>query len=46
MQNLQIMFELLRKHSFYAKRSKCEFAVQKIEYLGHTISAEGVATDQ
>jgi hypothetical protein len=27
------------------KRSKCSFAQAKIDYLGHVISGQGVATD-
>ncbi|KAL0420988.1 UNVERIFIED_CONTAM: Retrovirus-related Pol polyprotein from transposon.6 [Sesamum latifolium] len=36
---------LLREHQLYAKHSKCSFAQQQIDYLGHVISEEGVATD-
>jgi hypothetical protein len=39
------VFAILEKHQFYIKRSKCVFAQQAMEYLGHVISAEGVATD-
>ena len=29
----------------YVKRSKCSFAEEKVEYLGHVISGHGVITD-
>ncbi|KAJ4821432.1 polyprotein [Rhynchospora pubera] len=44
-QHLAIVFELLKEHQLYAKRSKCAFGLQEIEYLGHVISQKGVATD-
>jgi Reverse transcriptase (RNA-dependent DNA polymerase) len=39
------VFDLLQQHKLYAKLSKCDFATDKIEYLGHIISSAGVATD-
>ena len=36
---------LLRENSLKIKRSKCEFGVSQIEYLGYIVSAAGVATD-
>uniref|UniRef100_A0A8R7PQE7 Reverse transcriptase domain-containing protein n=1 Tax=Triticum urartu TaxID=4572 RepID=A0A8R7PQE7_TRIUA len=44
-QKLRAVFQILRQNQFVIKRSKCAFAQQKIEYLGHVIRAEGVATD-
>ncbi|KAJ3704209.1 hypothetical protein LUZ61_007914 [Rhynchospora tenuis] len=44
-QHLSMVLELLRENQLFAKRSKCEFGMKKIEYLGHVISEEGVATD-
>lgn len=43
-QHLRIAFQLLQQHSLFVKLPKCEFATKKVEYLGHVISAQGVAT--
>lgn len=42
---LEQVLRLLCQNKLYAKRSKCTFAQQKIQYLGHVISRDGVATD-
>ena len=42
-EHLTVVFQLLRKHSLYANKKKCQFAKDKIEYLGHWASAKGVA---
>ena len=39
------MFKLLKQHSLLAKRSKCYFAQNKVEYLRHFISTKGVSAD-
>lgn len=44
-EHLRTTLQLLRNNSLYAKHSKCSFAAQCIEYLGHFIAAEGVSTD-
>jgi hypothetical protein len=43
--HLREVFLLLQKEQLYVKMSKCSFACAKLEYLGHIISGEGVATD-
>lgn len=45
-QHLLAVLQRLKEHELYAKRSKCEFGLREIEYLGHVISEEGVATDK
>jgi hypothetical protein len=39
-----VLSELCR-HILFVKRSKCDFGVSSVAYLGHTISAAGVAMD-
>lgn len=43
--HLQQVFTILKHHKLYLKKSKCSFAQSSLEYLGHIISAQGVATD-
>ncbi|RLN13363.1 hypothetical protein C2845_PM09G08930 [Panicum miliaceum] len=45
LQHLRAVLSQLRSHQFYLKSSKCSFAQSQIEYLGHIISQDGVATD-
>jgi hypothetical protein len=42
--HLQQVFDIVKHHSLVLKQSKCSFAQQELEYLGHIISASGVAT--
>jgi hypothetical protein len=44
-QHLKVVLEKLRAHQLYAKFSKCEFWLQKVNFLGHILTAEGVAVD-
>jgi len=44
-QHVQKVMEILREHKLYAKRSKCAFAQTEVEFLGHIMSQEGIATD-
>jgi len=36
---------VLHQHQLFVKRSKCALGVDSIAYLGHIISAQGVAMD-
>lgn len=44
-ENLRIVLEMLQRHQLYSKFSKCDFFKEQIQYLGHVISAEGIAVD-
>ena len=43
--HLRLVFDKMREHTLFAKPSKCTFRGTSIAYLGHFISAIGVATD-
>ena len=44
-QHLRIVLQRLRDHKLYAKFSKCEFWLDTVKFLGHTISSEGISVD-
>jgi transposase InsO family protein len=44
-QHLREVLQLLRQNDLKVKLSKCTFAKAELSYLGHKISAEGVATE-
>ncbi|GJX04557.1 putative reverse transcriptase domain-containing protein [Tanacetum coccineum] len=39
------ILELLKKEELYAKFSKCEFWIPKVQFLGHVIDSEGIHVD-
>lgn len=43
--HLKLVLEILQRDNWKVKLSKCAFAQERISYLGHVISKEGVATD-
>ena len=44
-QHLHIVLQRLRDHHLYAIFSKCEFWLDSVKFLGHTISSEGISVD-
>ncbi|GJY18931.1 putative reverse transcriptase domain-containing protein [Tanacetum coccineum] len=42
-EHLNIILELLKKEELYAKFSKCEFWIPKVQFLGHVIDNQGLA---
>ncbi|CAI7897396.1 unnamed protein product [Closterium sp. NIES-54] len=44
-EHLRHVFELLRREKFYVKLSKSEFALKKVQFLGHMVSAQGFHVD-
>ena len=44
-EHLRIVLQTLRKLQLYAKLSKCQFWLERVTFLGHVISVEGVSMD-
>ena len=44
-EHLRVVLQRLRDHKLYAKFSKCEFWLKEVPFLGHVVSAEGIAVD-
>ncbi|GKE66838.1 putative reverse transcriptase domain-containing protein, partial [Tanacetum coccineum] len=44
-EHLKSILELLKKEKLYAKFSKCEFWILKVQFLGHIIDSRGIHVD-
>ena len=44
-EHLRIVLQTLRERKLYAKLSKCHFWLNRVAFLGHVISVEGVSVD-
>ncbi|GJV74967.1 putative reverse transcriptase domain-containing protein [Tanacetum coccineum] len=44
-EHLKAILELLKKEKLYAKFSKCEFWIPKVQFLGHVIDSRGIHVD-
>ncbi|GJW89885.1 putative reverse transcriptase domain-containing protein [Tanacetum coccineum] len=44
-EHLKSILELLKKEELYAKFSKCEFWIPKVQFLGHVIDSQGIHMD-
>jgi hypothetical protein len=45
LEHLRLVFQTLKDNQLFLKFKKCTLAQHQISYLGHIISADGVATD-
>ncbi|GKA69367.1 hypothetical protein Tco_0775431 [Tanacetum coccineum] len=44
-EHLKLILELLKKEELYAKFSKCDFWLSRVQFLGHVIDSEGIHVD-
>nr|GFA31740.1 putative reverse transcriptase domain-containing protein [Tanacetum cinerariifolium] len=44
-EHLKTILELIKKEELYAKFSKCEFWIPKVQFLGHVIDSQGTRLD-
>nr|GEX00778.1 hypothetical protein [Tanacetum cinerariifolium] len=44
-EHIMLILELLKKEELYAKFSKCDFLLSKLQFLGHVIDSEGIHVD-
>ncbi|GKE99671.1 putative reverse transcriptase domain-containing protein, partial [Tanacetum coccineum] len=42
---LKLILKLLKKEQLYAKFSKCEFWIPRVQFLGHVIDSQGIHVD-
>ncbi|GKC29809.1 putative reverse transcriptase domain-containing protein [Tanacetum coccineum] len=44
-EHLKLILKLLKKEELYAKFSKCEFWIPKVQFIGHVIDSKGIHVD-
>ena len=44
--DLHSVFQILEKHKLHLKESKCALFLNSVEFLGHTITADGLAVEK
>ena len=44
-EHLRMVLKILKQKKLYAKFKKCEFWLDKIAFLGHIVSSEGISVD-
>nr|GEX71477.1 putative reverse transcriptase domain-containing protein [Tanacetum cinerariifolium] len=44
-EHLKLILELLKKEQLYAKFSKCEFWIPKVQFFGYVIDSQGIHSD-
>ena len=42
---MRTVLQRLREHQLYAKFEKCEFWLEKVKFLGHVVSKDGILVD-
>lgn len=43
--HLRLILQRLKEEKLYAKFKKCEFWLEKVAFLGHIVSSEGISID-
>lgn len=43
--HLRTILKVLQEHQLYTKLSKCEFWLEKVSFLGHVVSHDGISVD-
>jgi len=43
--HLQMVLKTLEEHKLYAKLKKCEFWLEKVQFLGHIVTKDGILVD-
>ena len=44
--HVRLVLQLLRRNQFFANRDKCEFGVDRIEFIGHIVTPQGIQVDE